>query len=178
MRISILKSLVKMVLLTEGLIVWLHLVAASIWVGGSIFIGVILSPMLNIITRTVEERIVILIKIGRRFSYIAIPSFGILILTGIYNSKAFLFDPPSLYQTSYGMILIIKTVLVIATLIAYIIHVKIINSETETRIATGNASGAYVQSIRSKIIFLGRTIVILSVLILLLAAFLDVGGLV
>ena len=76
------------------------------------------------------------------------------------------------------MILIIKTVLVIATLIAYIIHVKIINSETETRIATGNASRAYVQSIRSKIIFLGRTIVILSILILLLAAFLDVGGLV
>jgi copper resistance protein D len=137
-----------------------------------------LSPLLNMITRTVEERIVILIKVGRRFSYIAIPSFGILILTGIYNSKAFLFDPSSLYQTSYGVILLIKRALVIATLIAYIIHVKIINSETETIIATGSVSTAYVQSIRSKIIFLGRTIVILSVLILLLAAFLDVGGLV
>lgn len=164
-----------MVLLTEGLIVWLHLIAASIWVGGSIFIGVILSPMLSTITRTVEERIVIFIKIGRRFSYIAIPSFGILILTGIYNSKAFLFDPSSLYQTSYGIILLIKIALVIATLIAYVIHVKIINSETET-IITGNASKAYVQSIRSKFIFLGRTIVILSITILLLAAFLDVGG--
>jgi putative copper resistance protein D len=165
-----------MVLLTEGLIVWLHLVAASIWVGGSVFIGVILSPMLNTITRTVEERIVLLIKIGRRFSYIAIPSFGILILTGIYNSKALLFEPSMLYQTSYGVILLIKIILVVATLIAYIIHVKIINSETETRIVTGNASKAYIQSIRSKIIFLGRTIVILSIMILLLAAFLDVGG--
>jgi hypothetical protein len=56
--------------------------------------------------------------------------------------------------------------LVVATLIAYIIHIRIINSETETRILTGNAS-----------IFLGRTIVILSIMILLLAAFLDVGGL-
>lgn len=165
-----------MVLLTEGLIVWLHLVAASIWVGGSIFIGVILSPMLNTSTRTAEERIVILIKIGRRFSHIAIPSLGILILTGIYNSKAFLFDPSTLYQTSYGVILLIKIILVVGTLIAYTIHVKIINSETETRIVTGNASKAYVQSIRSKIIFLGRTIVILSVMILLLAALLDVGG--
>lgn len=165
-----------MVLLTEGLIVWLHLVAASIWVGGSVFIGVILSPMLNTITKTVEERIVLLIKIGRRFSYIAIPAFGILILTGIYNSKAFLFEPSMLYQTSYGVILLIKIILVVATLIAYIIHVKIINSETETRIVTGNASKAYIQSIRSKIIFLGRTIVILSIMILLLAAFLDVGG--
>ena len=165
-----------MVLLTEGLIVWLHLVAASIWVGGSVFIGVILSPMLNTITRTVEERIVLLIKIGRRFSYIAIPAFGILILTGIYNSKALLFEPSTLYQTSYGVILLIKIILVVATLIAYIIHVKIINSETETRIVTGNASKAYIQSIRFKIILLGRTIVILSIMILLLAAFLDVGG--
>jgi copper resistance protein D len=165
-----------MVLLTEGLVVWLHLVAASIWVGGSIFIGVILSPMLNMLTKTVEERIVILINIGRRFSYIAIPSFGVLGLTGIYNSKAFLFDP-STYQTNYGVILLVKISLVVATLIAYIIHIRIINSETETRILTGNASKAFVQSIRSKIIFLGRTIVILSIMILLLAAFLDVGGL-
>jgi putative copper export protein len=81
-----------------------------------------------------------------------------------------------LYQTSYGVILLIKIILVVATLIAYIIHVKIINSETERRIVTGNASKAYIQSIRSKIIFLGRTIVILSIMILLLAAFLDVGG--
>lgn len=166
-----------MVLLTEGLVVWLHLVAASIWVGGSIFIGVILSPILNMITRTVEERIIILIKIGRRFSYIAIPSFGVLVLTGIYNSKAFLFDPSTLYQTNYGVILLVKISLVIATLIAYIIHIRIINSETVTRIVTGNASKTFVQSIRFRTIFLGRTIVILSIMILLLAAFLDVGGL-
>jgi copper resistance protein D len=168
-----------MVLLTEGLVVWLHLVAASIWVGGSVFIGVILSPILNLITRTVEERIIILIKIGRRFSYIAIPSFGVLVLTGIYNSKAFLFDPSTLYQTNYGVILLVKISLVIATLIAYIIHIRIINSETETRIVTGNASKTFVQSIRFRIIFLGRTMVILSIMILpfSLAAFLDVGGL-
>jgi putative copper resistance protein D len=168
-----------MVLLTEGLVVWLHLVAASIWVGGSVFIGVILSPILNMITRTVEERIIILIKIGRRFSYIAIPSFGVLVLTGIYNSKAFLFDPSTLYQTNYGVILLVKISLVIATLIAYIIHIRIINSETETRIVTGNASKTFVQSIRFRIIFLGRTMVILSIMILpfSLAAFLDVGGL-
>ncbi len=167
-----------MVLLTEGLIVWLHLVAASIWVGGSIFIGVILSPMLKMIARTAEERLVILMKIGRRFNCIAIPSFGVLVLTGIYNSKAFLFEPTTLYQTNYGVILLIKIVLVIATLIAYILHIRITNSETETRIVTGHASATYTQSIRSKVIILGRAIVILSVLILLLAAFLDVGGLV
>ena len=167
-----------MVLLTEGLLIWMHLVAASIWVGGSVFLGVVLSPMLRTITRTVEERIVILIKVGRRFNYIAIPSFGVLILTGIYNSKSLLFEPTTLYQTNYGVILLAKIILVVVTLIVYIIHIKIISSETETIIVNGNASNTYIQSIRSKIILLGRAIVVLSVLILLLAAFLDVGGLV
>lgn len=167
-----------MVLLTEGLLIWMHLVAASIWVGGSIFLGVVLSPMLRTITSTVEQRIIIVIKVGRRFNYIAIPSFGVLILTGVYNSKSFLLEPSTLYQTNYGTILLAKIILVVVTLIVYILHIKIISSKTETIIVNGNASNTYIQSIRSKIILLGRAIVVLSVLILLLAAFLDVGGLV
>ncbi|MDQ3840059.1 MAG: CopD family protein [Thermoproteota archaeon] len=166
-----------MVLLIEGLVVWLHLVAASIWVGGSIFLGVILSPMLKRITKTVEERIVILIKVGRRFSYIAFPSLLVLVLTGIYNSKAFILDPDAFYQTSYGIILMIKIAAVVATFAAYILHIRIISTETEKDIISGNASTAFIHSIRSKIIFLGRVIVFLSILILLLAAFLDAGGL-
>lgn len=164
-----------MVLLTEGLVVWLHLVAASIWVGGSIFLGLILSPMLKTITRTVEERIVILMKVGRRFNYIALPSLVVLVVTGIYNSKAFIFDPEALYQTNYGIILMVKIAAVVATFIAYLLHIRIINTETEKNIIAGNASTTDVHSIRSKIIFLGRVIVVLSILILLLAAFLDVG---
>jgi hypothetical protein len=66
---------------------------------------------------------------------------------------------------------------VVATFIAYLLHIRIINTETEKNIIAGNASTTYVYSIRSKIIFLGRVIVVLSILILLLAAFLDVGGL-
>jgi copper resistance protein D len=164
-----------MVLLTEGLVVWIHLVAASIWVGGSIFLGVILSPMLKTITRTVEERIVILIKVGRRFNYIALPSLVVLVVTGIYNSRPFISDPDALYQTNYGIILMVKIVAVVATFIAYLLHIRIMNTETEKNIIAGNASTTYVDTIRSKIIFLGRVIVVLSILILLLAAFLDVG---
>ena len=115
-----------MVLLTEGLLIWLHLIAASIWAGGSIFLGVVLSPMLRTITSTVEERMVISIKVGRRLNYIAIPSFGILILTGIYNSKSYLFEPTTLYQTNYGVILLAKIALVVATLIAYFYTSKLL----------------------------------------------------
>jgi hypothetical protein len=69
-----------------------------------------------------------------------------------------------------------KIILVIATLITYIIHIRTLNAETEKTLSDGYAESIYVQSIRSKIIYLGRITVILSVVILLLAAILDNGG--
>jgi hypothetical protein len=65
---------------------------------------------------------------------------------------------------------------VIATLSTYAIHIRILNTETERKLAVGNTGSVYVQAIRSKIISLGRITVILSVLILLLAALLHSGG--
>ena len=162
--------------LTDSLLIWVHLVTASIWVGGSIFLGIVLAPMLKSITGTLEDRIALMIKIGRRFNKIAMPSFMILIITGIYNSRAFLEEPRLLFETNYGIILVFKIILVIATLITYIIHIRILNAETEKTLSAGNAESIYVQSIRSKIIHLGRITVILSVAILLLAAILDSGG--
>jgi copper resistance protein D len=162
--------------LTDSLFTWVHLVAASIWVGGSIFLGIVLAPMLKSITGTLEERIALMIKIGRRFNKIAMPSFVILIITGIYNSRVFLQEPGLLFETNYGIILLFKIILVIATLITYIIHIRILNAETEKTLSGGYAETIYVQSIRSKIIYLGRITVILSVAILLLAAILDNGG--
>jgi putative copper export protein len=132
--------------------------------------------MLKSITGTLEERIALMIKIGRRFNKIAMPSFVILIVTGIYNSRVFLQEPGLLFETNYGIILLFKIILVIATLIIYIIHIRILNTETEKTLSGGYAETIYVQSIRSKIIYLGRITVILSVTILLLAAILDNGG--
>jgi putative copper export protein len=118
-----------------------------------------------------------MIKVGRRFNLIALPSLCILVITGIYNSRALLDRPDALFESSYGIILFIKIILVIATIITYAIHIKILNAETEKRLSAGNASMEYVQLVRSKIIYLGRITVILSIAVLLLAAILDSGGL-
>ena len=163
--------------LVDSLIIWLHLTCASIWVGGSIFLGIVLSPMLKTITKTVEERVTLMIKIGRQFNKIAMPSFGILIITGIYKSRSFFEEPSLLLDTKYGIILLIKIILVVTTISTYAVHVKILNTEAERKIEVENAGNIYVQSIRSKIISLGRITVILSILILLFAALLHNGGL-
>jgi putative copper resistance protein D len=132
--------------------------------------------MLKEITKTVEERVALMINIGRQFNKIAVPSFVILIITGIYNSRSFFGNPSSFLGTEYGMILLIKIILVVATLLTYAIHVRILNTKTERKLAVGNVSIVYIQAIRSKIISLGRITVILSVLILFLASLLHIGG--
>ena len=159
----------------DALLIWAHLVSASIWVGGSIFIGIVLAPLLKTISESVEERVAIMIRVGRKFNKIAIPSLAILIITGLYNSSNILSRPQSLLSTNYGIILVIKIILVISLLVMFIIHVRIIRSEIEKKIESKQMLPEIVQKLRSKIISLGRIMVFVSVAILLMAALLRSG---
>jgi putative copper export protein len=161
--------------LADSLVTWVHLICASIWVGGSIFIGVVLVPVLKSHTKTLEELVALMIKVGRRFNKITVPAFGILIATGVYNSRGFLGDPGALLDTTYGMILLIKIILVVATVGTYVVHIRLLNADMERKIMSGQGGNIYVQSVRTKIIILGEIIVVLSIIILLLAALLDGG---
>lgn len=154
---------------------WAHLVSASIWVGGSIFIGIVLAPLLKTFSESVEERVAIMIRVGRKFNKIAIPSLAILIATGLYNSSNILSKPEFLFATNYGIILVIKIILVISLLVMFAIHVRIIRTEIEKKIESKEMLPEIVQKLRSKIIFLGRIMVIVSVAILLMAALLHSG---
>jgi putative copper resistance protein D len=161
--------------LADALVFWVHLTCASIWVGGSLFLGIVLAPMLGTIAESPTDRLTLMLRIGRRFNRIALPAFVILIITGIYNSRAFLLQPDLLLDSEYGVILLIKIIFVIVTLIIYIVHIRSIDLQTEKRIMSGD-SMAYVQPIRSRIILLGRVIVGLSLIILFLGALLNNSG--
>ena len=159
----------------QAIITWIHLTSAAIWVGGSLFIGAVLAPILKTMSYSLEERLQMMIRVGRRFNKIAIPSLIILIVTGLYNSNTFLNDPVLLFSTSYGNFLFIKIILVIALIITYVVHVRIIRKDVEDEIMSKQMSEKQIQKLRSKIIILGEIIVILSVVILLMAALLDTG---
>ncbi len=161
--------------ISDALIMWAHLVAASIWVGGSIFIGIVLAPLLKTMSDTVEGRLSIMIHVGRKFNKIAIPSLLILIVTGIYNSSNLLVRPSLILSTTYGQILVIKVILVIILLVTFAIHVRLIRVEIEQKIESKQFSEELVQKLRSKIIALGRITVIVSIAILLMAALLHSG---
>jgi copper resistance protein D len=162
--------------IAEALVTWIHITCSSIWVGGSIFLGIILAPALKIAVPIASDRLLLMIKFGRRFNSIAIPSFVILIGTGIYNSRSFLEDPDILWQTPYGQLLLVKMILVIVVIAAYTFHVRVVSKETEQKLATTKVDEMYINRLRSKIIILGRMIVVLSVAILFLASLLNSGG--
>ncbi len=114
-----------------AIISWIHLISASIWVGGSIFIGIVLVPVLKTMTTSMEERLQIMIKVGKRFNKIAVPSLIILIITGVYSSHQLLSKPELLLSSSYGNFLIIKIILVIALIIVFTVHIRIIRKDVE-----------------------------------------------
>ena len=157
----------------QAIITWIHLTSAAIWVGGSLFIGAVLAPILKTMSYSLEERLQMMIRVGRRFNKIAIPSLIILIGTGIYNSYSFFNNFELLFSTSYGNLLTIKIILVIALIITYIIHVRIIRKDIEEQIMSKKMSEQQIKKLRSKIIILGEIIVIISVGILFMAALLN-----
>src|SRR3990167_1215435 len=153
----------------------IHNISAAIWVGGSLFIGIVFSPLLKTMFDSVEERLQLMIKVGKRFNKIAIPSLIILMGTGLYNSHMLLSKPDLLMATSYGNFLIIKIILVIALIITYVIHVRVIRKDVEDKIMSKQMSPHQIQKLRKKIIILGEITVVLSVAILFFASLLDAG---
>ena len=159
----------------QAVMTWIHLVSAAIWVGGSLFIGAVLTPILKKMPISLEERIQMMIKVGRQFNKIAVPSLIILIATGIYNSSFVLSNPDLLFSTSYGIFLFIKIILVIALIIAFVAHLRIIRKEIEDKIMSKEMTEIQIRKLRKKMIILGEIIVIISVAILFFAALLDAG---
>jgi len=164
-----------MTAIEQAIITWIHLIAAAIWVGGSLFIGIVFSPLLKTMTNTVEERMQIMIRVGRRFNKVAVPSLIILMVTGLYSSHVLLSKPDLLVATSYGTFLIIKIILVITLIIIYAIHVRVIRKDVEEKIMSNQMPEIEIQKLRKKIIILGEITVVLSIVILFFAALLDAG---
>jgi len=164
-----------MAAIEQAILTWIHLVSAAIWVGGSLFIGIVFSPLLKTMTNSLQERMQIMIRVGKRFNIIAVPALIIMMVTGLYNSHLILGKPTILFETSYGQFLVIKIILVIVLIIVYAVHVRVIRKDVEEKIMSNEMSEPEIQKLRKKIIILGEITVVISLVILFLASLLDAG---
>jgi len=159
----------------QAIVTWIHLISASILVGGSIFLGVVLAPLLKKMSLSIEERLELMIKVGRRFNKIALPSLVILIGTGIYNSHLVLQSPEILFSSSYGALLITKIVLVIALIVTFAVHIRLFSKDIEQKISARQIADMELKKLNKKGMILGETTVVISVAILFFAALMDAG---
>ena len=85
--------------LLEPAVDFLHVAAASVWLGGLVAIALVLGGS--------GDRA----RILRRFSNVALVSVGVLAATGVISALAELRSFEQLWSTGYGQVLIVKTVL-------------------------------------------------------------------
>ena len=159
----------------QAIVTWIHFLCAAIWVGGSIFLGLVLAPLLKKMSFPIEERLNLMIRTGRRFNKIALPALIILIVTGIYNSHLVLQSNEILFSTSYGAFLITKIILVIALIITFAIHIRIFNKNVEEKIVRKQITDNELQKLTKNGMILGEATVVISVALLFFAALLDAG---
>ena len=101
---------------------WLHILAATIWVGPQVFLFVAAVPAV----RTVEDaqvRARVMRVLTTRFGYLAWGAMVVLVITGIGNLfEVAPVDPEDIFDLNYGGIFLAKMVLVGATIVLTAAH--------------------------------------------------------
>jgi uncharacterized membrane protein len=102
--------------LLDTLVLWVHIVAATVWVGGIIFLGLVMEPIARSLIPDPFERSKFVAKVGIRFNALGWGSLGILAVTGLYNlvrAAGGLAYVPALMNTSFGLVLDAKLIFVL-----------------------------------------------------------------
>lgn len=85
---------------------WLHLVAASAWVGGLVTFVWVIPPLWRALPR--HQHGPWLVGLSVRFFRLTVLAVGILVLTGLYNTREQVPSLAALFQTGYGRLVASK----------------------------------------------------------------------
>jgi copper transport protein len=112
------------VLVYAVLVDWLHLLAASLWVGGILYVSLIYLPVLK--GNTMWERAGSLVSLLPHYSPLVITGVIIMAVSGPFNAVVHLTALNQLATTAYGRALVIKVLLVGVLLLTSIIYIGIL----------------------------------------------------
>jgi uncharacterized membrane protein len=106
--------------------VWLHILAAMVWIGGMAFLVLVLvQPLRNMERKDIAAAL--LATSGRRFRNVGWTCFAILIVTGVYNLYARgirwdLATTTGFWKTPFGSVLALKLSIVAVLLAMSVVH--------------------------------------------------------
>ncbi|MEE9152481.1 MAG: DUF4149 domain-containing protein [candidate division NC10 bacterium] len=138
-------------------LVTLHLLGAVIWIGGMLFLGFVLTPVLR--GYPPAERAVLLSAVGRRFLNIGWTALGVLLLTGptLWALRGFQVTPA----------LGIKLILVALILYLSILHDFFLGPRLVAHLEQGN-QGSETLRLRRRVALLARLNVLFAIVVLVL----------
>lgn len=157
--------------------VWVHILAATIWIGGMLFLVLVVVPWLRAGNR--EQAGAFLRDTGRRFRTVGWACFAILLVTGTYNlwvrgvRWGDLVDPVWL-GSPFGRAVAVKLVVFTLVLIVSAVHDWSIGPRA-TRAMEADPRSELTAKLRRRASWLGRLNVILA-LVLVAAAVAIVRG--
>lgn len=99
---------------------WVHLAAAAVWVGGIALIALVWGPALR--GQSSEGRASVARHVLAPFGAVALPAFVVVAVAGTVNAAIELGRISALWETSYGVVLVAKIVLVAALALASYVH--------------------------------------------------------
>lgn len=116
---------------------YVHLLSASIWTGGLVFLLVSLGPTLSRLTAS--GRRVVLGRAIPRFSLVALCAWSVIVLTGLYASWLQVGNLTALTTTPYGQTLILKLILIVPLLVLGVFNLSVVtrklrSATTEERV--------------------------------------------
>ncbi len=160
------------------LVVGVHILAATVWIGSMVFLGVAVVPVLRE-PDLASVRTTLLHRLGVRFRWIGWGLLGVLIATGVLMlgmrgyTWAHLWDG-TLWAGPWGRTLAWKLGFVGLVLVVTAVHDFYLGPRTTRLLESDDASA---ETVRRAASYLGRLTTLLSLIILVLAVILVRGGL-
>jgi len=153
----------------EAINPWLHIFAATVWVGPQVFLFAVAIPAIRSV-EDVKERARLMRLITTRFGYLAWGAMVLLIITGIGN-VAELDNRKFLFHHHWGVIFQVKMALVVLTIALTAVHSFVIGPRMLA--AQESAAGAdQIASMRRVTMVISMINAVLALAILFCAALL------
>lgn len=138
-------------------LVTFHLLSVVIWLGGMLFLGLVITPVLR--GRPAAERAALLHVVGRRFLKIGWAALGVLVLSGIalWEIRAF----------QLTLVLTVKLGLVAVILLLSLLHDFVLGPALVAELQKGGEAGRTLV-LRRRVSVLARLNVALALVVLIL----------
>lgn len=157
--------------------VYLHIAAALFWLGGMLFLSLILVPALRSAADAAQMSRLMTV-VGRRYRRVSWWAIGILVVTGPLNAVGRWTLPVMLtggfWSSAPGQVLIFKLAIVALMFSLSALHDFVLGPRASTRRQAG-ALPAELARLRRQASWLGRVNLVLGMLVLALAVWLARG---